>query len=155
MRLRFQRPLPRGAEREKAQTAPMKRKKRQSRNRVTDTVFPLPHLAPEGTRVTFRILCGRSRKECAWWLGRPMPAPRTHTCIASASPSTDDRELLLSALVWGAGTQSWSTPSAGACLRGWDRGSWEGRLGACLASPTTSGLAASYPQAAEGPRVSC
>lgn len=50
---------------EKAQNVPMKRTGR-SRDQVNDTVFPLPHLAPEGTGVTFLISgMWQIQEECA------------------------------------------------------------------------------------------
>ena len=64
---------------EKAQTVPMKRKKKQSRDQVSDTVFPLPHLAPEETRVTFRI-------SGMWCIQRGMCPVAGETCASCQDP---------------------------------------------------------------------
>lgn len=82
-------PLPRRAHTEKAQTGPLKRGRRQRRDQVRATVFPLPHPAPGwgGPGSHFAAQgCAASRKESARRLEGPVPAPMPRAHVTRPAP---------------------------------------------------------------------
>lgn len=98
---------PMGYKQRKPKLCLRKEKRGRSTDQVNDTVFPLPHLAPEGTRVTFHIsgMC---------WVQGGMCLVAGETCASSHDPfphiapapcrlELDDTELLLVLIVIGSG----------------------------------------------------